>query len=228
MKKIIVQNYIDFIETPSIALHLIASLIFFVLSMVITYYAASYTDGFSEGNVVPDLLLDHLPILKVGYLFFQGAVAVVVALILVLLYNPKYIPFTFECTALFFLIRSIFMVMTHLSAPSVESYSFITHEHHVKETLFTVSSGNDLFFSGHAGFPYLLALIFWSNKHLRYFFLLCSLIGAGAVIMGHLHYSIDVFSAYFITFGIFEIAKRLFAKEFRFTPEQTLPLSQIV
>jgi membrane-associated phospholipid phosphatase len=43
------------------------------------------------------------------------------------------------------------------------------------------------------------------------------LIGSVAVIVGHLHYSIDVFSAYFIAFGIFEIAKKIFKKEYGLT-----------
>jgi membrane-associated phospholipid phosphatase len=84
----------------------------------------------------------------------------------------------------------------------------------LSQALFTLSSGNDLFFSGHAGYPFLLALIFWQYKRFRYLFLFCSIGGAVAVIFGHLHYSIDVFSAYFITFGVFEMAKRFFRKEF--------------
>jgi len=33
------------------------------------------------------------------------------------------------------------------------------------------------------------------------------------VLLGHLHYTIDVFSAFFITYGIVEIAKWLWPKE---------------
>jgi len=35
-----------------------------------------------------------------------------------------------------------------------------------------------------------------------------------AVLLGHIHYSIDVFSALFITYGIFVIAKKVFARDY--------------
>ncbi len=189
-------------------------LLFLTSALFLSYLAGVYVDGYTGGHVVPDLLLDHLPTFDVGYIFFQGAFFFVLSLIGILIVIPEAIPFTLSAGALFYVIRAIFMVMTHLSAPLTASYSYIQYEHHIKEVLFTVNSGNDLFFSGHAGFPFLLALIFWRYTYLRYYFLLCSLIASVAVLLGHLHYSIDVFSAFFITYGIFEIAKRFFKKEY--------------
>ena len=151
-----------------------------------------------------------------GLIFFQGAFVAILVLIGFLLFEPKYILFTIVSSTLFFFTRAMFMVLTHLSAPSVAYYSYVTREHHVDETLFTISSGNDLFFSGHAGYPLLLALIFWQWRYARYFFLLCSIVGSVAVILGHLHYSIDVSSAYFIAFGVFELSRKLFVKEYQF------------
>jgi hypothetical protein len=193
--------------------HVAISIGLFFVSLLFTYVATTYTKTYTQ-YIVPDLLLDALPVINVGVIFFQGAFLFLVALIAILFYEPKYIPFVLESTALFFFTRSLFMVMTHLTAPSVEYYNYIHHENHVKEVLFTVSSGNDLFFSGHAGYPFLLAFIFWNSKLLRFFFLLASLVGSVAVIFGHLHYSIDVFSAFFIAYGVFEIAKKIFKKEY--------------
>ncbi|MDB5259838.1 MAG: superfamily C-terminal [Candidatus Nomurabacteria bacterium] len=200
----------------AVLFHLLVSVGLFVISLLLTYIATTYTKTYSQ-YIVPDLLLDILPVINVGIIFFQGAFIFILILVGVLFYEPKYIPFVLESTALFFFVRSLFMVMTHLTAPSVEYYNYIHHENHVKEILFTVSSGNDLFFSGHAGYPFLLALIFWQSKYLRYFFLLSSLVGAVIVILGHLHYSIDVFSAFFIAYGVFEISRFFFKKERRLT-----------
>ncbi len=73
--------------------------------------------------------------------------------------------------------------------------------------------GGDLFFSGHTGLPFLMALVFWKKPILRYFFI-ASAIGFGAVVLlTHLHYSIDVLSAFFITYTIFHIAEFLFRKD---------------
>ncbi len=49
---------------------------------------------------------------------------------------------------------------------------------------------------------------------LRWFFLIATVIGAATVLLGKLHYSIDVFSAFFITFTIFAIAKKIFRKDY--------------
>jgi membrane-associated phospholipid phosphatase len=77
----------------------------------------------------------------------------------------------------------------------------------------SIFMGDDLFFSGHAGLPFLLALIFWDDVLLRTIFLGFSVLFSIVVLLGHLHYSIDVASAFFITFTIFVIAKKFFKKD---------------
>jgi membrane-associated phospholipid phosphatase len=75
--------------------------------------------------------------------------------------------------------------------------------------------GGDLFFSGHTGLPFLMALIFWNHPRLRYTFIAASLIFGTSAILGHYHYSIDVFAAYFITYSIFHIARTMFRSDLR-------------
>jgi membrane-associated phospholipid phosphatase len=58
-----------------------------------------------------------------------------------------------------------------------------------------------------------MALILWDNRLLRYIFLCASVVFGVVVLLGHLHYSIDVFAAFFITYGIYQIATKLFKKE---------------
>ncbi len=212
MKKFIAKHALFWTDRKVLS-HMAISVLLLLLSLCLIYFARIYTADYS-GNVVPDLLLDHLPVVNVSYVFFQGAFLFILLLAGILLCEPMHIPFTLESSALFFTTRSFFMVITHLSAPSTEYYNFIEHEHHIRQILFTISSGNDLFFSGHAGYPFLLALIFWKMNFVRYFFLASSFIGSVAVILGHLHYSIDVFSAFFIAFGVFEISKHIFTKEY--------------
>jgi membrane-associated phospholipid phosphatase len=208
-----IKRHSIFWKDNTIIKHVLLSITLLVVSLFLIYFARIYTSDYTD-NVVPDLLLDHLPVINVGYVFFQGAFLFLLSILGILLWNPKYIPFVLESSALFFFARSFFMVMTHLSAPATEYYKYVEHEHHVTDVLFTVSSGNDLFFSGHTGFPFLLALVFWHYKPFRFIFLTCSLIGGIAVLLGHLHYSIDVFSSFFIAFGIAEASKYLFRKEF--------------
>ncbi len=207
------KRHLSFWKDRTILYHTFLSVGLLTLSLYLIYFARIYTSDYLD-NVVPDLILDHVPVMDVGYIFFQGAFLLILSLAAILIWEPKYLPFTLEASALFAFARSFFMVMTHLSAPATEYYKYIEHEHHVTNVVFTLSTGNDLFFSGHAGFPFLLALVFWQRKRIRWFFLSCSFIGSVAVLLGHLHYSIDVFSAYFIAFGIFEMTKYFFKKEY--------------
>ncbi|UVK57536.1 sphingomyelin synthase family protein (plasmid) [Mesorhizobium sp. AR02] len=76
--------------------------------------------------------------------------------------------------------------------------------------------GGDLFFSGHTGAPFLLALMFWKDSRLRFAFLAAAVLFGAAVLLGHLHYSIDVFAAFFISYGVHDLARFLFRRDWEF------------
>lgn len=208
--------HIQFWRTRQFTFRVIFHTLFLAVSVLLTYLALDYTATYSDGYVVPDLLLDHIPKQNVGLIFFQGSFIFVISLLGLALLIPHAIPFGLATTALFFFIRAGFMTLTHLSAPFIAHYNYIDYNEHISEIIFSMTSGNDMFFSGHTGFPFVLALIFWRYKYLKYYFLLCSIVAGIAVIVGHLHYSIDVFSAFFISYGIFVIAKKIFKKELAF------------
>lgn len=203
----ILNKHTLFWKDKTIRHHVLLSVALLIISLFLSYFSRSYAGNYLN-NVIPDLLLEHLPVVNVGYVFFQGAFLFLLMLVGTLVWEPKHIPFVLESSALFFSVRSFFVTMTHLSAPAIEYYTHIG-----SNATYTISSGNDLFFSGHAGFPFLLALIFWHYKPFRYLFLLSSLVGSTAVLLGHLHYSIDVFSSYFIAFGVFKASEYFFKKE---------------
>jgi len=190
----------------------IIGFLFLGVALLGTYYANAYTATHAS-NFVTDLLLDNLPVLNVDFIFNEGALAFIIILCGILLYEPNRIPFVLKSIALFTVIRSGFMMLTHLAPPPYQSFIDPT------ELLHRISSGNDLFFSAHTGLPLLLAFIFWDRKMFRYFFLVATAIGSVSVIVGHLHYSIDVFSALFISFGIFCISKKFFDKDYQLCRE---------
>jgi len=185
----------------------VVSLVFLLVTFWVNSYANAYILIHSS-NDVTDIILDNIPVVNVHLIFSEGAVAFIIILLLVLLYEPRYIPFSIKSIALFVLIRSFFLVLTHLAPPSEQIYIDPT------DYIARISSGNDLFFSAHTGMPVLLSLVFWEKKILRYYFIFCALLGGVAVLLGHLHYSIDVFSAVFISFGIFHLSKRWFKKDY--------------
>jgi hypothetical protein len=179
------------------------------LSLVFNYYSGNFATR-RASNYVSDLILDNVPVYDVGFIFVDGSIALFVFVITLLIYEPKRIPFVAKTLALFIFIRSIFISLTHL-APFPDAL-LLKHNRLLEKITF----GGDLFFSGHTGIPFLMALIFWENKPLRYIFIVISLIFAVTVLLGHLHYSIDVFAAYFITHTIFYLAQKFFKKDYKF------------
>lgn len=178
-----------------------------LLSLVLNYYAGNYA-AISASNSVTDIILDNIPTWDMEIVFVQGIFLFLVFISLLLIKEPKRIPFALKCIALFVIIRSVFISLTHIGpVPNIGPWgegNFIGK--------FTF--GGDLFFSGHTGLPFLMALLFWPNRKLRILFIASSVLFGAAVLLGHLHYSIDVFAAFFITDGIFRISERLFRKDY--------------
>ena len=173
-----------------------------------TYWANNYTLAHAS-NKVTDMLLDNIPTINVNFIFSEGAITFVIIVAALLLYEPKRIPFALKMMAIFIAIRSVFLILTHIAPPDHASFIDTT------DYIYKISSGDDLFFSLHTGLPFLLATAFWNDKYLKYFFLVSTLIGATSVLLGHLHYSIDVFSAPFIAFGVFHISRWFFKKDYK-------------
>ncbi|MFH1254929.1 MAG: phosphatase PAP2-related protein [bacterium] len=188
------------------AVSAIIGILFFIASLFVNYNAIKYA-AIKAGNSTTDILLDNLPVVNTDIIFSEGIIFFVMFIILLLILNPKIIPFVFKSVSLFICVRSIFILMTHLGPiPNHIAVDFDSFKY--------FSSGADLFFSGHTGLPFLMALLFWENKKMRRLFLACSITAAASVLLGHLHYTIDVFSAFFITYGIYNIAKKIFKKDY--------------
>ncbi|MEK7195150.1 MAG: phosphatase PAP2-related protein [Patescibacteria group bacterium] len=185
-------------------------LFFLTLSLFVNYWAGTYATR-TASNAVTDILLDNLPVINTDFIFSNGAIIFVLFMVILVASEPKRIPFILKSTALFVLIRSVFVTMTHIG-PSPEQIILRADS---DDVIRYVAFGGDLFFSGHTGLPFLMALMFWGNRKLRFAFLFASVVAGVGVILGHLHYTIDVFAAFFITYGIFHIARRFFKKDYK-------------
>lgn len=186
----------------------LSAFLFLMSSLIVNYAAGNYATE-KASNGVTDIILDNVPVVDVDGIFIYGAILFGVFLVILLIKEPKQIPFIIKSAALFYFVRAIFISLTHLGpiflqAPLVSNILS-------RNLIF----GADYFFSGHTGLPFLMALAFWSNKYLRNIFLATSFIFGASALLGHYHYSIDVFAAFFITYGIFHIARWLFAKDYQ-------------
>ncbi|MFH1077713.1 MAG: phosphatase PAP2-related protein [Patescibacteria group bacterium] len=176
-------------------------------SLIVNWFAGMYASAIAS-NAVTDIVLDNVPVMNVDLLFIEGFAVFVCFLTAILLLQPKHLPFVLKSIGLFVLIRSFSMSLTHIGPFPQQAQldpGRITS---------LVNFTGDLFFSGHTGLPFLMCLVFWRDRWLRYTFLGFSILFAATVLLGHLHYSIDVFAAYFVTATIFHLATRFFRKDF--------------
>lgn len=178
----------------------------FIGALYINFWAIKVAT-YNAGSSVPDIILSNIPVYEVDGLFIYGTLAVLVFSIWLVFQHPARIPFALHAITLFILIRSAFTLMTHLGAP--EAY----YASDFGQTITSAFFGADQFFSAHTGMPLMGAFAFWDKPAVRNFFIAASLFFAVVVLIGHIHYTIDVFSAFFITYGIFQIATRLFSRE---------------
>lgn len=205
MKKFL-HRHKDLWKDKEFLISVATSLLFVIISSLINHFTSSYATV-KAGNAVEDLFLSNIPVFNVDFIVNEGALAFIFFVIFLLFLEPKKIPFTLKSLAVFYIVRSIFVTLTHLGPFPERSYLDPT------DWLYSFNFGGDYFFSGHTGFPFLVALIFWKNKQVRWVSIGTSIFFGASVILGHLHYSIDVFSAFFISYGIFHIAQKLFAKD---------------
>src|SRR3989339_473589 len=189
------------------------STLFFVLAVIIKGYADNYVDS-STGTPVGDIILDNIPTLNVDEFVVLGTLIFIIISLILFILKPKFIFFGIKTLALFIIIRAFFISLTHLG---VNFHQVILDESTFGYSIYNYlfSSKSDFFFSGHAGIPFLFALIFYKEKKLRYFLFFCSAFLGIIMLLGHLHYSIDVFAAPFMTYAIYKIAEKLFYKDLK-------------
>jgi hypothetical protein len=185
---------------------LYVSVLFFAAAVTVSFFAIQYATE-RASNAVADIILSNFPPLDVDVFFVFGTLLLIIFATLLAFAHPKRLPYMLNALALFYLIRSAFVTMTHLGPFPVplDTTDWGTLAAHF---LF----GADRFFSAHTGVPFLLALIFWRETALRNIFFLWSVYMATVVLLGHYHYTIDVASAYFITYTIFILCERFFPK----------------
>jgi len=186
--------------------HLILlSLVFLAIAAVLQYLAGTYTARI-ETAPVPDLILDHINPINLGLIFGYGFMLVIIFLFgYPLFYKVKELHIVVSQFCLLVVLREFFVCLTHLQVPAgailVKFPGVVS----------LISFQNDLFFSGHTAVPFLGYLLFRKAK-IGIFFLIASIVMAVTVLLMHAHYSIDVFSAFFITYGSYKIGEWLFKR----------------
>lgn len=177
-----------------------------LLAGIAANFLASAYAAQTASNPVEDIVLSNIPAFDVDGPVVFGTLLVAAVVAFLCVSRPATAPFVLKSLGLFYLIRAVFTSLTHI-APYPTRIPI-----DVSELAARFFGGADMFFSSHVGAPFLLALLFWQEKMVRYFFLCSSFFFGIMVLLGHMHYSIDVASAFFISYTIWHIASWLFPK----------------
>jgi hypothetical protein len=185
---------------------ILLSLGLLAIAFTLNVFSSHYVDKIPTTSV-QDLILDHLPPMDdFWFLFVYGAVAVIaILLVYIIIFKVPEIHIFISQFSLLMLIRSFFIILTHLGQPA--GAIAMTNLPWFYQIL---NYNNDLFFSAHTAYPFLAYLLLRKEK-IGFFFLIMTVILAFVVLAMHFHYSIDVFSAIFITYGSYVLGRKLFA-----------------
>jgi len=183
------------------------SILFILFANSLYGLAGIYVDK-QNSNYVSDIILDNIPTINLSFLFSWGiTIIVIVLLVYPLMFKPHLFHVTLNQLSILILIRSFFVTLTHLSVPPDAVFS------HLPRIFDFVTFNNDLFFSGHVAVAFLGYLLFRKeNNFLKCFFLISTIMMVLTVLFMHVHYSIDVFAAFFITYGSYKIGGSLFKR----------------
>lgn len=208
------QRYREAFRVPGFAVSAATGIVLFVVALCLNFWAIHQATA-RAGSGVEDIILSNIPMYNVDGAFVYGTFVVVAISLAIVLARPKRIPFAFKGVALFIVVRSAFALMTHLGPPEAV---YVTD---FGETIARSFFGADQFFSAHTGMPFLGAVAFWFvDRRKALFFLGSSLFFAAIVLMGHIHYTIDVAAAFFITYGIFHIAQAAMPRDWALFKQQ--------
>ncbi len=176
-----------------------------VVALCTDYYCGSYVTV-TKGAKVPDLILDRFQAIDMSFLFVYGYMALIVTMFL---YPTFFRVRTLHVVAIQFslllMLRSVFMIFTHLETPA--GSCSVGFPWFFQSLYFE----NDMFFSGHTAMPFLGFYLF-RRSPLRYVFLVGAAVMGVVVLAMHLHYTIDVFGAFFMTYCSYRMGLRLLRK----------------
>ncbi|MDA1060694.1 MAG: phosphatase PAP2-related protein [bacterium] len=197
------------LKDPAYFASLLIGMSLLIAAYIVNFWASTYNDTQIYISV-GDLIIDNIPVVNLHFLFTWGMYLLMVGIFAYpILFKPEIAPFCMKTFALLIFLRCGFILLTNIGPPAGFYYDGnYVGGNILSDFLFR----NDLFFSGHTAYPFLAFLLFKETKILKWFFLGGSIIMAVTVLFMHVHYSIDVFAAFFITYGIYSLSDKIFNK----------------
>lgn len=178
---------------------LLLAVILFTLTNFLNYVESR--NGFSFDDPILSLF-EPTDLTWLTFTLIYGSLTVA---IVNLTLKPEKLLFTIQLYTLMVVIRIISMWLLPLNPPEK---MILLNDPFVEFFGTGITLTKDLFFSGHTATLFILFLTA-DDRLFRGIFLLSTILVAISVLMQHVHYSIDVFSAIFFTYACYQILKSL-------------------
>lgn len=187
---------------------LLAGLGILIGAYIIALLVTAYNDAHMYVSV-GDFILDDVATYNLSYLYIWGFLAIIASTLAYGIFvKPEIAPFALKTFGILLLVRACFIVLTNLGLPQGSYYDYsVTGGFGFLSAFFFK---NDLFFSGHTAVPFLAFLLYKESKIFKWVMLGASFVMGATVLLMHIHYSIDVFAAFFITHGIYALSNKIF------------------
>ncbi|MEI6478735.1 MAG: hypothetical protein WCO18_00435 [bacterium] len=179
--------------------------------MFFQYYSSNYSTAHST-QFVGDIFLDNMPTINMNPIIVEGALISLALGILLVLSKPRYIIFTIKTFAIFVTLRSFFVAATHLG---IYPDQIVPSKGFFDQIYLALNLESGYFFSAHTGLPFLMGLIFVKDPFWRNIFFAMSCLFGVSVLLAHVHYSIDVFAAPFMTYSVYKMSVYLFKEDYK-------------
>jgi membrane-associated phospholipid phosphatase len=180
--------------------YLYISILAFVAGAALNIASQTYLHNYTiEGKTLPmlsDLILDNLPSLNVALYYDIFALIPIILVLVYIIHKKAYdrLPFIILMSALFYMVRGVFIVLTPFGNPPMFNGS---------DPLFNGFAKYDLgvYPSGHAGNVFLMYLLV-RDKLYKWSILICLILVIVTLFLAHGHYSIDILSGLFFAYAI--------------------------
>jgi membrane-associated phospholipid phosphatase len=178
-------------------------LTFLILAVILYIFPIflSYNEQ-RQGAVLTDPILIFFNPVDLTWFTFGLIYISIITAILSFSLKPEKLIIALQSYSLLVVFRMIVMYVTPLNEPG---RIIILNDPFVQLFGTGETLTKDLFFSGHTATLFLLFLVA-DKKYLKYIFMVCTLLVGTAVLLQHVHYTVDVLVAPFFAYTSYRIA----------------------
>ena len=196
------MNWSEFIKNKKLFIEFIVSAILLVFVLVFMSNFLEFVEH-RQGVVLLDPLLKTFQPVNLTWLIFTLIYLSLIITIALIVKHPQKLLFTIQSYSLMLVFRIIAMFLLPLNPPA---RMILLNDPFIQ----FFGSGRiltkDLFFSGHTATLFFFFLIA-DNKPFKYMLLAFTIIVAAALLLQHVHYSVDVFAAPFFSYSAYRLIK---------------------